>query len=104
MKNKYFYRSRISEAKFREIVRHFAMDINASKTALLCGVNRNTVNSIYSKIRLKIIEYTLTNIRDYGEFEVDESYFGARRVRGKRGRGAAGKTPVFGLLKRNGKA
>ena len=91
MKNKYFYRSRISEAKFREIVRHFAMDINASKTALLCGVNRNTVNAIYSKIRLKIIEYTLTNIRDYGEFEVDESYFGARRVRGKRGRGAAGK-------------
>jgi transposase-like protein len=38
-----------------------------------------------------------------GEIEVDESYFGARRVRGKRGRGAAGKTPVFGLLKRGGK-
>ena len=36
-------------------------------------------------------------------FEVDESYFGAHRVRGKRGRGAAGKTPVFGLLKRGGK-
>ena len=31
---------------------------------------------------------------------MDESYFGARRVRGKRGRGAAGKTPVIGLLKR----
>ena len=38
-----------------------------------------------------------------GAFELDESYFGARRVRGKRGRGAAGKTPVFGLLKRDGK-
>lgn len=37
-----------------------------------------------------------------GNFEVDESYFGAKRVRGKRGRGAAGKTPVFGLLKRQG--
>ena len=35
--------------------------------------------------------------KDIGEFEVDESYFGAKRVRGKRGRGAAGKTPVFGL-------
>ena len=58
----------------------------------------------FSKIRLKIIEYTLTSIRDYREFEADESYFGARRVRGKRGRGAAGKTPVFGLLKRDGKA
>lgn len=34
-----------------------------------------------------------------GEFECNESYFSARRVRGKRGRGAAGKTPVFGLLK-----
>jgi transposase-like protein len=38
-----------------------------------------------------------------GEIEVDESYFGARRVRGKRGRGASGKTPVIGLLKRGGK-
>ena len=56
MKNKYFYRSRISEAK---IVRHFA--INASKTAL----RSNTINSIYSKI--KIMEYT--NIPDYGEFD-----------------------------------
>ena len=40
---------------------------------------------------------------DTGIFELDESYFGAKRVRGKRGRGAAGKTPVFGLLKRDGK-
>ncbi len=38
-----------------------------------------------------------------GEIEVDESYFGARRVRGKRGRGASGKTIVFGLLERQGK-
>ena len=37
-----------------------------------------------------------------GEIEVDESYFGGRR-KGKRGRGAAGKIPVFGLLKRGGK-
>ncbi|QQS59610.1 transposase [Candidatus Peregrinibacteria bacterium] len=40
---------------------------------------------------------------DFGEFELDESYCGAKRVRGKRGRGAVEKTPVFGLLKRNGK-
>ena len=37
-----------------------------------------------------------------GEIEVDESYFGAKRVRGKRGRGTGKKTPVFGMLKRNG--
>jgi transposase-like protein len=38
-----------------------------------------------------------------GDVELDESYFGARRVRGKRGRGARGKTIVFGIYKRNGR-
>jgi len=38
----------------------------------------------------------------HGEVEVDEGYFGGRR-KGKRGRGAAGKVPVFGLLKRGGR-
>lgn len=38
-----------------------------------------------------------------GEVELDESYFGAKRVRGKRGRRAYGKTIVFGIYKRNGK-
>ena len=35
--------------------------------------------------------------------EIDESYFGARRIRGKRGRGSYGKTIVFGLKQRKGK-
>ena len=37
-----------------------------------------------------------------GEVEIDESYFGGRR-KGNRGRGAAGKVPVFGLLERQGR-
>lgn len=36
-----------------------------------------------------------------GEVEADESYFSGQR-KGKRGRGAAGKVAVSGLLKRNG--
>ncbi|HLL91274.1 MAG TPA: IS1595 family transposase, partial [Tepidisphaeraceae bacterium] len=39
--------------------------------------------------------------KTHGSVEVDESYFGGRR-KGKRGRGAGGKRPVFGLLKRRG--
>ena len=39
-----------------------------------------------------------------GDVELDESYFGAKIIWGKRGRGAAGKTPVFGILKRDGTA
>jgi len=38
-----------------------------------------------------------------GEVEIDESYFGARRVKGKRGRGASGKTIIFGIFNRHGK-
>lgn len=37
-----------------------------------------------------------------GKIELDESYFGGVR-KGKRGRGAGGKVPVFGLLKRGRK-
>ena len=37
-----------------------------------------------------------------GEIEVDERYFGGWR-KGKRGRGAAGKVPVCGILKRSGR-
>ena len=83
---------------------HFCEDIEASKTARLTGICRNTVNRYYNVFREHILSWQYEEVmRLSGEIEVDESYFGARRVRGKRGRGAAGKTPVFGLLKRGGK-
>ena len=103
MKNKYCKRSRISEAKFRELVRLFSLDIEAKKVAEILGINRNTVNRYFMKIREKIAEHTEKSTAESGVFEVDESYFGAKRVRRKRGRGAHGKTVVFGLLKREGK-
>ena len=102
--NKYYRRSRISEKRFRQLVRLFALDLSASDTARLTGLTTKTVNSIYLKIRERIAQSCERESPfESGEVEVDESYFGARRVRGKRGRGASGKTPVFGLLKRNGK-
>ncbi len=101
MQNKYRNRSHISAKKFREIVRCFSLDFTAANTAKLVGVSRNTINKIYAQVRQKIFLHILSlSGRFSGEFELDESYFGARRVRGKRGRGAAGKTPVFGILKR----
>jgi len=103
-RNKYYKRSRISEAKFRRLVRLFAQDLAASDVAALTGLQRKTVNSIFFKIRTRIAqECERQSPLARGEIEVDESYFGARRVRGKRGRGAGSKTPVFGLLKRQGK-
>ena len=102
-KNKYANRSKISEKKIREIVRYFSMDLEATKIAELTNLNRNTINRYVKAIREKIVDFCEKESPFSGEIEVDESYFGARRVKGKRGRGAAGKTIVFGLLKRNGK-
>lgn len=103
MQNKYINRSHISEKKFREIIKYFSHDETSNKTAIYTGISRNTVNKIFDKIRKRICFLSANSSKDSGEFELDESYFGAKRVRGKRGRGAAGKTPVFGLLKRDGK-
>ena len=102
MKNKYSNYSRISEPKFREILKCFGLDLTSSNTAKLTGVSRNTINHLFNKFRIHIFENCIHIAASKGELELDESYFGAKRVRGKRGRGAAGKTPVFGLLKRDG--
>lgn len=103
MKNKYLNRAHISERKLREILKYFAEDETATKTAKYSKIDRKTVNKLFQKFRVRIAEISVASTPELGEFEVDESYFGARRVRGKRGRGAAGKTPVFGILKRDGK-
>ena len=100
--NKYYRRSHISEAKFREVIRLFAEDLPASKIASISGVSRVSINKLLFKIRCRLAVICEAASPLTGEVEVDESYFGPRRVRGKRGRGAGGKTIVFGVLKRNG--
>jgi len=101
--NKYIKRSRISEAKFRHLLRLFSLDIDASNIAKITGLNRNTVNRYLRLIRERIVDLCNQTSPFSGIIEIDESYFGARRVKGKRGRGASGKTPVFGIIQRGGK-
>jgi hypothetical protein len=103
VKNRYYRRSRISEKKFRQLLRCFAMDLTATVTATLASISVRSINSIYLKLRSRIAASCEQQLPLQGAVEVDESYFGPRRVRGKRGRGAYGKTIVFGLLKRDGR-
>lgn len=100
------FRRRISNQKYSTILRSFIADIQSSKTAQIVGVNRKTTDRYFNYFR-KLVQSSALKERlsvhlDNG-IEADESYFGPRRVRGKRGRGARGKIIVFGLLKRNGK-
>jgi transposase-like protein len=78
------------------------MDFTATDAAQLTGVSLRSVNSIYLKLRRRIAQHCEAQSPFRGEVEIDESYFGPKRVRGKRGRGAAGKTIVFGVFKRHG--
>ena len=95
-------RSRLLPSIQLELLRLFVAGVPARTAAELTGVNRNTAILYFHKLR-DLVAAKLAEEAPFldGEVEVDESYFGGRR-KGKRGRGAAGKAPVFGLLKRGG--
>lgn len=95
-------KSRLPTNKVNKLMEHFIAGTTARTAASLTNINRNTVTKLYLKLR-QIIAANIENTAIFeGEVEADESYFGGKR-KGKRGRGAAGKVPVFGLLKRKGK-
>ena len=96
-------KSRLLPSIQQDLIRQFVAGVPARTAAELTGVNRNTASLFFHKLR-ELIADKLAEEAPFldGEIEVDESYFGGTR-KGKRGRGAAGKVPVFGLLKRGGK-
>ena len=98
--------SKISVYELKKIIRHFCVDIDATKTSELLGYNRKTINRYYLLFRQIIYIHRLSLFQEKigGEIEVDESYFGAKRKRWfagklKRWRGTL-KQPVFWLIKR----
>ncbi len=104
MRNCYCKHAKLSSFRFRQILRLFALDLTASDAARLSGVSMRSINEIYLKLRERLArECERRRPFKGGEVEIDESYFGPRRVRGKRGRGAGGKTIVFGIFKRDGR-
>lgn len=97
-------KSRLSRVKQNRLIEHFVAGTTARCASELVGVNRKTAAYYYNRLRVIISQHLEEEASEFlsGEIEVDESYFGGRR-KGKRGRGAGGKTPVFGLLKRGGR-
>ena len=97
-------KSRLSWYKQNKLIEHFVSGTTARCAADLVGVNRKSAAYYYMRLREIIAHHQEQESLSIfeGEIEVDESYFGGTR-KGKRGRGAGGKVPVFGLLKRGGK-
>ena len=94
-------KSRMPVSLQQKLLEHFVAGTTARAAALLVGVQANTAKLFYQRLR-QLIASKQESYLLAGEIEADESYFGGVR-KGRRGRGAAGKVPVFGLLKRGGK-
>jgi len=96
--------SKLSDYKIKKLIWYFCVDIDASKTSLIVGLHRNTVNRFYLLFRQFIYQEQMRQFYQLvkGIAECDESYFGGKRRRGfpgKRGRGTD-KRPVFGIYER----
>ncbi|QLB44304.1 IS1595 family transposase [Mannheimia pernigra] len=95
-------KSRLSQYKQHKLIELFLVGVTARTAAELVNVNKTTAAYYFHRLRLLIYQHSPHLEMFEGEIEADESYFGGAR-KGKRGRGAVGKTAVFGLLKRDGK-
>lgn len=100
--------SKISDYQLKKIIKCFCSDIDATKTSEILEFNRKTINRYFRIFREVISEKQQEDLSlFFGEVELDEAYFGARRLRGinmpqKRGRGTW-KQPVFGVFEREGR-
>ena len=86
------------------MLQFFVLEVTARSAADILGIQPNSAILFYRKIRMVISHYLALAADEIfeGSVELDESYFGGWR-KGRRGRGAAGKVVVFGILKRNGR-
>ncbi|SDZ00403.1 ISXO2-like transposase domain-containing protein [Hymenobacter psychrophilus] len=101
--NHHYGCSKIPTRKFRYLLRLFALDLMASDTVRLTGLGIRSVNDIYLSLRQRLNQLCPIPAELGGALELDESYFGPRRVLGKRGRGASSRTIVLGPFQRAGR-
>lgn len=101
-------KAKLSTHNVKKIIKCFCLDLTATQTSKLLQFNRKTINNYYTTFRIVIALNQQDEFQKFvGKIECDESYFGARRIRGfhgklKRGRGTY-KQPVFGIFERNGR-
>jgi transposase len=95
---------RLKRSSQLRLLEYFVLEVTARSAANLLGIQPNSSILFYRKVRQVIAIYLAQEAAEIfnGDIEIDESYFGGVR-KGKRGRGAAGKVVVFGMLKRHGK-
>jgi transposase-like protein len=102
MLNPYFRSSRMSADEFRELVEDFCANCTATEVARRLGRQRNTINTIFNKIRRRIAntlerESLFSGINEDGKYIA--SYRGVDFIRGAKAVGALEAT-VIGVFQR----
>jgi transposase len=72
--------SKLTNYQIKKILKMFCEDLTATKASNLLHFNRKTVDRYYNLFRTQIFAYSIAEMRktSRGEFELDESYFGAK--------------------------
>ena len=93
----------LTAGQWLRLIKLFELELSIRKIAQQLRLSYNAAYKAVHTIRAAILAHSTDGDASLsGEVEVDESYFGGKR-KGKRGRGAAGKVPVFGILEREGR-
>jgi hypothetical protein len=76
----------LKDFKIKQIIGCFCLDTTSAKTAKLLRIDQNTINKRFNLLREIVLKNGLLKEieKDEGEIELDESYFGIRRVRKKK--------------------
>ena len=92
-------KSRVSSAKQARLMEYSASGTTARTAAALAEINKNTAAYFFQRLGMIMAQALKEELPLAGKIQLDEKYFCVRR-KGNRGWGAAGKVPVFGILKR----
>lgn len=91
--------TRLSERKLNQVLVEFVFNTPARVCAEKLGLNKNTVNLWYGRVRKGIAK--LPDPEPFsGEVEIDESYFGKKKTGKGRAGTVQGQVAVFGLRER----
>ena len=77
--------SKLSRYKILKIMECFCLDLTATQTKSILGINRNIINRFFMIFRKLILQHQSIEFGAMiGEVELEECYFGPNRIRGAR--------------------
>ena len=89
MSNIYLKHAHLAERQFRRVLKVYCADVGGLTASKLTRLNKNTAHRLFGLLRARVLKMAEGETAALtGGVQVGESYFGPRRVRGRRGLGS----------------